>query len=189
MRVDFRCSNVDIVHDAFAFAMIKHHGQMRKYTDQPYIVHPIAVADIVRAVGGTKEMVAAALLHDVLEDTDAKIYEMREHFGNKITDLVVELTDVYIHPHHGNRATRKTLERQRLAMISHDAMTIKVADLIDNSKTIVEHDPDFAKVFLAEKAATLQALAQANPSLLQTAVKSVRENPNIEEAYDRFFGL
>lgn len=173
MQVDFRQSNVDIVQNAFAFAMIKHHGQTRKYTGEPYIVHPIAVADIVRSVNGTKEMVAAALLHDVLEDTDAKIYEMREYFGNEITDLVIELTDVYVHPHQGNRATRKNLERQRLATISHNAMTIKVADLIDNSKTIVQHDPDFAKVFLVEKAATLQALAKANPNLLQAAAQQL----------------
>lgn len=171
MRADFSCHNVDIVQDAFSFAMIKHHGQNRKYVDQPYIVHPMAVADLIRSVNGSKAMVAAALLHDVLEDTDAKIYEMREYFGNEITNLVIELTDVYIHPHQGNRATRKNLERQRLATISPDAMSIKVADLIDNRKSIVEHDHDFAKVFLVEKAAALAVLTKANPSLLEMAAE------------------
>lgn len=173
MRADFSCHNVDIVQDAFSFAMIKHHGQTRKYTGEPYIVHPIAVADIVRSVNGSKVMVAAALLHDVLEDTNAKIYEMREYFGDEITNLVIELTDVYIHPHHGNRATRKDLERQRLATISPEAMTVKVADLIDNRKTIIEHDPDFAKVFLVEKAATLAVLTKANPALLEMAAQQL----------------
>ncbi len=169
MAVRHRYSNVDVVHNAFAFAMHAHQGQTRKYTSDPYIIHPIRVADILRGINARPEMVAAAFLHDVLEDTDAKIYELREVFGNEITDLVIELTDVYVHPHMGNRATRKRLERQRLAGASADAQTIKVADLIDNGISIEAHDPDFAKVYLVEKAALLEVMTKADPRLVAHA--------------------
>lgn len=162
--------NTNVEHDAFAFAMAKHHGQERKYTGEQYIIHPIRVADLVRSVEHTPAMAAAALLHDVLEDTDTKIYELRERFGNEITDLVVELTDVYNHTEiHGNRARRKALECARLATVSPAAQTIKVADIIDNHRSIIQHDPDFAKVWINEKCELLADLTKANFELWNIA--------------------
>jgi (p)ppGpp synthase/HD superfamily hydrolase len=77
------------------FAAKKHLGQTRKYTGEPYIVHPVAVAERVRASGGTPNMIAAALLHDVLEDTDATVDEIESITNREVAMLVIELTDQY----------------------------------------------------------------------------------------------
>ena len=71
---------------AIEFATKAHKGQFRKYTGEPYINHPLAVMEIVRGVPGhTEEMLVAAVLHDVVEDTDVSLMEITEKFGNVVT--------------------------------------------------------------------------------------------------------
>lgn len=81
---------------AHAFATDAHGDidQRRKYTGEPYIVHPIAVAELVRSVPHTPEMIAAALLHDVVEDTPVTIEGIETEFGARVAELVGWLTDV-----------------------------------------------------------------------------------------------
>ena len=86
-------------------------------------------------------MVAAAWLHDVLEDTLVSQQELTVAFGDPVVRLVLELTDVS-RPTDGNRATRKAIDRDHLANASPDAQTIKLADLIDNAESIIEHDDE-----------------------------------------------
>jgi len=160
----------NIVERARVFATAAHAavGQTRKYTGEPYVVHPIEVSELVASVGGTEAMVAAALLHDVLEDTEVTVDVLEEQFGSEVADLVLWLTDIS-KPKDGNRSTRKALDRQHSAAAPADAQTIKVADLISNTKTIVEFDPGFAKTYLAEKRLLLDVLTRANPTLLAMA--------------------
>ena len=139
------------------FAKRAHNGQTRKYTGEPYINHPVEVAEIVKQHNGSREMIAAALLHDVVEDTDITLKDIREEFGNAVADLVDDLTDVS-KPEDGNRALRKEMDRDHTAQASAAAMVIKAADLISNTKSIVEHDPSFAKVYLKEKRALLDVM-------------------------------
>lgn len=144
----------------FACAAHAECDQHRKYTDEPYIVHPINVAQILKSYGITdEEMLAAALMHDVLEDTGAPRATMLRKFGERVTGLVDELTEP---KHEGNRAERKTLEAARLATISPDAQTIKLADLMDNTVSIVGRDPGFARVYLQEKHAILKTMNRGN---------------------------
>ena len=70
-----------IVRDACAFATRMHGNQQRKYTGEPYVLHCLEVARMVAEIGGTATMIAAALLHDVVEDTDASIKDVRARFG------------------------------------------------------------------------------------------------------------
>ena len=141
-----------LIDKALKFSTAAHAAvnHKRKYTGEDYIVHPIAVSNLVKENGGTDEMIAAALLHDTVEDTNVTREQIAEEFGWKIFKLVVELTDV-TKPEDGNRATRKAIEAKRLGMASKEAQTIKLADLIDNTKTIFKHDPKFAKVYKQEK--------------------------------------
>lgn len=139
-------------------------GDTRKYTNTPYWVHTEEVAAIVQYVGNY-DMICAALLHDVLEDTYATYEDILELFGKRVADLVQELTDQYVDVCHGNRKRRKTLEAERLSKISAEAQTIKCADLISNSKDIVKHDKKFAKTYLQEKKMYLDAMDNANPIL------------------------
>jgi guanosine-3',5'-bis(diphosphate) 3'-pyrophosphohydrolase len=139
----------DITHKALEFATVAHAGQKRKYTGEDYIVHPIEVMEIIKTVSHTPEMLAAALLHDVVEDTNVSLEDIRLSFGNDVADLVFWLTDVS-KLEDGNRATRKSLDRAHIANASPDAMTIKLADLISNTASIMEYDANFAKVYLKE---------------------------------------
>ena len=85
------------------------------------------------------------------------------------------LTDVS-RPEDGNRAARKTLDREHIAKASPQAKTIKIADLIDNSRSIMAHDPQFARVYLAEKRLLLDVLTEGDPTLYAMARRIVDGN-------------
>lgn len=158
---------MDIVHKAQVYAMAAHAavGQKRKYTGEPYIVHPAEVASIVASVpGSTPDMVAAAWLHDVIEDTGCTFTDVHMAFGIDIATLVGWLTDVS-KPEDGNRAKRKAMDREHTAQAPAEAQTIKLADLISNSKSIMAHDPDFAKTYLEEKRLLLEVLTKGDAEL------------------------
>jgi (p)ppGpp synthase/HD superfamily hydrolase len=159
---------------AYEFAKWAHEkvGQKRKYTGEPYIVHPVAVAEMVREIGGSEQMIAAAYLHDVVEDTGVPLRDIRAEFGPEVAELVGWLTDVS-KPEDGNRATRKALDRGHIAKAPPEAKTIKLADLIDNSASITAHDPAFAKRYLQEKMALLEVLEAGNARLWVRAKKIV----------------
>lgn len=123
----------DLIIKAAHYSRVWHGGQVRKYTHDPYWTHPASVARIVATVSQDEEVVAAAFLHDVLEDTSTTADNMRDRFGTKVTSLVLEVTDVS-KPSDGNRAARKHLDLLHLAKSSPEGATIKLADLIDNTK-------------------------------------------------------
>ena len=167
--------DMNIVHKAQVYAMAAHASvqQKRKYTGEPYIVHPAEVASIVASVpGSTPDMVAAAWLHDVIEDTGCTFTDIHMAFGIDIATLVGWLTDVS-KPEDGNRATRKAIDREHTAQAPAEAQTIKLADLISNSKSIMAHDPDFAKTYLAEKRMLLEVMTKGDPGLHAEASKYV----------------
>lgn len=150
-------------------------GQVRKYTGAPYWVHTDAVAGLVGAHGGTPEMVAAAHLHDVLEDValikfpDHEFgYEaIRRQFGDNVLRMVWGLTDYFTkenYPQH-NRAARKDASAFRLQWAFADVQTIKLADLIDNAVDIGTHDHAFAVQFHREARHLLQVLTKGDEAL------------------------
>jgi (p)ppGpp synthase/HD superfamily hydrolase len=152
----------------FATAAHAAVGQLRKYTHEPYIVHPAEVVSIVKTVPHTEAMIAAAWLHDVVEDTGVSIELIRAEFGSEVSDLVGWLTDVS-RPDHGNRAARKAIDRAHTAQAPAEAQTVKLADLISNTRSIVTHDPKFAETYLAEKRMLLDVMHHGDPSLLNRA--------------------
>jgi guanosine-3',5'-bis(diphosphate) 3'-pyrophosphohydrolase len=164
--------NTTLVTHARIFATAAHAavGQRRRYTNEPYIQHPAEVVDILQTVDPTAEMVAAAWLHDVLEDTKVTYPVLLAEFGTDVAELVSCLTDVS-QPADGNRRQRKARDREHLSRAPAAAQTIKVADLISNSKSIVDHDPGFARVYLKEKRLLLAVLTQADPRLVDLAVR------------------
>lgn len=168
-------AGMSIVHKAQVYAMAAHAavGQKRKYTGEPYIVHPAEVARIVASVpGSTEDMVAAAWLHDVVEDTGVTYTDIHMSFGPEIAELVAWLTDIS-KPGDGNRAFRKAMDREHTAAAPAEAQTIKLADLISNSKSIVQHDPEFAKTYLEEKRLLLEVMTKGDPGLHAEASKYV----------------
>jgi len=159
---------------AYAFAARAHGEQKRKYTGDPYIVHPTAVAILVSwTPSATTEMIQAALLHDVVEDTVATTLDIHMHFGDEVRDMVAYLTDPP--STYGNRKVRKAEQQVRMAGAPSKVKTIKIADLIDNSHTIIAHDPDFARVYMAEKAVLLDALDGGDNGLWHEALAIVNK--------------
>ena len=168
-------SGMDIVRKAQVYAMAAHAavGQRRKYTGEPYIVHPAEVAKIVAGVpGSTPDMVAAAWLHDVVEDTGCTYTDIHMAFGADIAALVGWLTDVS-KPEDGNRAHRKAMDREHTAAAPAEAQTIKLADLISNSRSIMAHDPEFARTYLAEKRALLEVMTRGDAGLHERAMQQI----------------
>ena len=166
-----------IVERARIFATAAHASaaQLRKYTGEPYIVHPCEVASIVATVPHTQEMLAAAWLHDVVEDTGVTNEVIRAEFGDTVAELVGWLTDVS-RPEQGNRAVRKAIDRAHSAMAPAQAQTVKLADLISNSRSIMQHDPEFARTYLQEKRLLLEVMNKGDATLMVEAKKYILEN-------------
>jgi (p)ppGpp synthase/HD superfamily hydrolase len=152
---------------AAKFATWAHDGQRRKYIDEPYVLHPFRVVDLLLDVGiDDADMLCTAFLHDVLEDCPDKVrpVDIQENFGVKVLSMVTILTDPP--KFMGNRKVRKemTLERFR-HYASAKEQTIKVADLLDNAESIVMYDKNFGPRFLQEKSELLDVLTRANVNL------------------------
>lgn len=165
-----------LIDRAKSFATAAHAAvqQKRKYTHDNYIVHPIAVAEIVKTVPHTPDMIAAALLHDVVEDTPITLEQIEAEFGSRVRDLVYWLTDAS-RPEDGNRAIRKAIDRAHSASAPAEAQTIKLADVIENTSTIDHYDPEFAKVYRKEKEALLEVMDKGDPTLLKRAWNQLRQ--------------
>ena len=149
-------------------------GHKRKYTGECYTVHTKAVATMLAVHGMSPEIVAAAHLHDTVEDCGVTLDEIEATFGRVVRQYVDDVTDVS-KPSDGIRPVRKALDREHIANASAGGQTIKCADLIDNTKSIVPHDPDFARVYLSEKEAILSVITRADPTLLALAWETLRE--------------
>ena len=146
----------------------------RKYEDAPYVVHCERVARMVAEYTDDANVIAAAMMHDVLEETDVTAEEMRRVFGDAVTDLVLEVTDV-CRPGDGKRAVRKEKNKEHLAKSSAGGATIKLADLIDNSASITAHDRGFAPVYLREGDALLVVLKHGDKRLWERVRDTLRE--------------
>ena len=159
-----------LVHRARAFATQAHRRieHTRKYSKQAYEVHLKAVADLVAWVSDDEEMIAAAWLHDTVEDTPATLGDIEREFGSGVAQLVADLTDVS-RPGDGNRAARKAIDRAHSAQASGRAQTVKLADLTDNCRDICRHDKRFARVFAVEMAALLEVLGEGDQRLYRKA--------------------
>ncbi|HSP40833.1 MAG TPA: HD domain-containing protein [Gillisia sp.] len=167
--------------EAKEFARAAHKDQFRKYKNEAYIEHPIRVAALVMTVAHTKEMLCAAYLHDVVEDTAVTIEMIEERFGKKVAGLVHELTDEYVKKNyrHLNRSKRKEKEVERQSKISGEAKTVKLADVIDNTRDIVENDKDFARRYVPEMEALVEVLHGGDFRLFMKACYEVQRGKNI----------
>jgi (p)ppGpp synthase/HD superfamily hydrolase len=165
-------TEADLLAKAIQFAVTAHGEQKRKYTNEPYVTHPLAVMRIVQGVPHTTEMLVAAVLHDVVEDTHVELVEIKEEFGPVVATYVDGLTDIS-RPEDGNRATRKTIDRNHTAEQPAEVQTIKLADLIHNTASIEEHDPNFYKVYKQEKIKLLKILTKGDRTLMFRAQQQI----------------
>lgn len=177
---------MDILSQVEDFANRAHGDQRRKFEDGPYIIHLVRVMKICKEYSNDPALLSAALLHDVLEDTPVTRDEIADFLTPLISESQVkntmqwvhELTDQYTKANFPqfNRRKRKTKEAQRLGKASPEAQTIKYADIIDNSLTIVNAEDDFIKVYLREAKALLNAMKDGNPELRERAIRTVEDS-------------
>lgn len=165
-----------MVLDAFFIAYWAHADQTRKYTEEPYILHPLDVALRIESLKEfTDDMVCAGLLHDVVEDTAVTKDEIFNVFGDKISSLVADLTwtpDKKI-----LRKIRQKLLYEKLKHLGKDSKTIKLADIISNSVNLSEDivDPKFVRLYLPEQYAKIQSLKGGDENLFLEAKKLVEK--------------
>tara|TARA_R110002167_G_scaffold24774_1_gene86643 strand:- start:4496 stop:5041 length:546 start_codon:yes stop_codon:yes gene_type:complete len=172
-------------NELLKFVKLKHGEQIRKYTGEPYFNHTLSVANTVsKYIEGAVEI---ALCHDLFEDTETdftQLYNELKRIGYdppksyKICTVVKELSDKYTKEDFPflNRAKRKELEAVRLGKISEIGQSVKYADLIDNSESILKHDPRFAKTYIKEKKRILELMNEGNPELLSKCINIVNKN-------------
>ena len=158
-----------IIKKALKIATDAHAGQKRKYTFEDYINHPIRVSEMVGLVGGDEDMVAAALLHDVVEDTNLVIGDIEDMFGMGIGGMVADMTSLSKRYPHLSRPDRKYLDRYQASKIPNKSKIIRLADILDNVPSIIEYDPDFAPIYIKEKKAMMFHLRGAHDGLYARA--------------------
>jgi len=125
---------------ALVFAADKHKNQRRKDADaSPYINHPIALADILVNEGDITDInvLCGAILHDTIEDTKTTKEELTQQFGEKITSIVLDVTDDKTLP----KAERKLKQIEHAFHASHEAKLVKLADKISNLRDILASPP------------------------------------------------
>ena len=133
-------SETHLILKALSFAANKHRNQFRKGSEPiPYINHPIALADLLVRTGNISDSatIAAALLHDTVEDTDTSFEELEAEFGPEISQLVAELTDDKGLP----KEERKRRQVEHAPLLSRRARVVKLADKTCNLRDIVQDPP------------------------------------------------
>jgi guanosine-3',5'-bis(diphosphate) 3'-pyrophosphohydrolase len=179
-------SKTEILKYIEAFADRAHGDQVRKYTGERYIAHPIRVMNMVAEFNNDVSVLGAALLHDVLEDTPVTREQMERALSDvmepalarAVVNLVVELTDIFIKAEYPalNRRARKEREARRLGAVSADAQTVKYADIIDNVTDIVRQDTHFARTFVREAKRILAAMDAGDPALRRRAMECIERS-------------
>jgi (p)ppGpp synthase/HD superfamily hydrolase len=125
-----------MLYDAIELAARAHHKQVRKGTEMPYIVHPLAVAGLLIRAGSPEPMVIAALLHDVVEDTPVTVEEIKSNFGREVAELVMALSEP------DKKASWEARKAHTIEYLgkraTDDALLVALADKLDNIRAIRE---------------------------------------------------
>jgi (p)ppGpp synthase/HD superfamily hydrolase len=150
------------VAEAYRLAAAAHEGQRRKDDGTPYITHPVAVAELLHAAGFPEEVIAAALLHDVVEDTEMGPDEIAERFADRVAELVEALSeDEGIEDYE----ERKREHREQVEESGRDAIAIYIADKLSNLR-------DMRRIYAEEG----EAIASRFKAPLDVRVRLWRED-------------
>lgn len=177
-----------VIETAVKLAYRWHDGQVRKYCKLPYFVHPVMVASQVERImfadptwpgwpNHFSTVIAAAYLHDVVEDCGIQMHDFLDEFGSisgaEIFSLVKEVTEVS-RPEMGNRTLRRGLDADHYAQASPAGQSIKLADIYDNALSIKGSDANFWKVYQREMQALVPRLTNGHRALLDLAWDAVK---------------
>ena len=175
--------NMEILHKAYARAVKQHTGQRRK-SGEPYIIHPLAVAQILADLGMGPIVVAAGLLHDTVEDTDYTLEECRADFGDTVAGLVDGVTKIS-NMEYGESAQAETIRKMVVAM-SRDVrvLVVKLADRLHNARTWRYVKPSSSHKKARE---TLDVYAPLANRLGMNAIKTELEELSFKVLYPKIY--
>ena len=130
--------NTELLDRAIVFAVRAHAGTERRGKGFPYIVHPMEAVEIVATMTKDQELLAAAVLHDTVEDTDTTVEQIRTEFGDRIASLVASESDIVVDGVNEEDSwhARKQAAIDRLARASHDAKMVALGDKLSNMRAI-----------------------------------------------------
>ncbi|MBO7493393.1 MAG: bifunctional (p)ppGpp synthetase/guanosine-3',5'-bis(diphosphate) 3'-pyrophosphohydrolase [Bacteroidales bacterium] len=130
--------DTDLLDRAIVFAAKAHHNTERRGKGFPYIVHPMEAVEIVATITSDQELLAAAALHDTVEDTEVTVEQLRAEFGDRVADLVFAESDRFIEgvSEEDSWHNRKQAAIDRLALASHDAKIVAMGDKLSNMRAI-----------------------------------------------------
>ena len=130
--------NTDLLDRAIIFAVHAHHDTERRGKGFPYIVHPMEAVEIVSTITSDQELLAAAALHDTIEDTDVTVEDIRREFGDRVAELVHSESDQFVEgvSEEDSWHDRKQAAIDRLAAASHDAKIVALGDKLSNMRAI-----------------------------------------------------
>jgi (p)ppGpp synthase/HD superfamily hydrolase len=185
--IDAATERSELVRDALETARRAHSGQLRRGSDgRPYVEHPLAVAEILIGHRYGDEVLAAALLHDVVEKSDIEASEIREHFAERVADLVEAMTeDETIDDYE----ERKNEHRWRVAKAGPDAMAIFAADKRTNVMTLREAYSMIEEGVSNELAVSLDLKIYVWELDLEMLFDEAEEMPLTDEFADEMVGL
>ena len=148
--------DTQIIDRAICFATKAHEGVVRKGTDVPYIVHPLEALAIVATITSDQELMAAAVLHDVVEDAGINVDDIRREFGQRVADLVDAESDREVPglSHVESWQNRKQATIDRLAAAGRDTQIVALGDKLSNMRAIARDysvkGDDFWNIFHAK---------------------------------------
>ncbi|NCN86973.1 HD domain-containing protein [archaeon] len=166
-----------IIKLAKKFAKEKHKGQVRKFSNKPYVKHPEKVASIIKKNKKShklNEIISAAILHDTLEDTNTSEKELKKNFGNLITSLVKELTTK---EDEKNKIGKKEYLAKKMTSMSSWALVIKLADRLDNVSDLKNSSKEFRERYIDETNFILNEIEKNRP-LSETHKKLIKKIKN-----------
>ena len=156
---------MNVLEEAIIYATIMHQGKVRKFADSPFILHPLEVAQILSTLTDDKEIIAAGILHDVVEDTDGTLEEIEKRFGKRVADLVSsESENKYL----GEKASASWKQRK------------------DETLLILKNSTDIGvkMLWLADKLANIRSLAGMYSELGEDMWKNFHQSdPKLQRWY------
>ena len=174
----------DKIKEAIHISSIAHKDQKRKVVGYPYISHPMAVLFIVSHFTDDEDVLVASILHDVVEDTDITLSEIKKQFGEKVRDIVDILTenDSFI-----VKEERKQKQLERFKNANHDVLLIKLADIIHNFCDIMLVLENYSKEdYLNTFGGNIKGKINTAEERISVIKKAWEDNPLLPEVKTRF---
>ena len=179
--------DTSLVDKAIIYAVKAHQGVPRRGRDFPYIVHPLEALTIVATMTSKPELLAASVLHDVVEDTDCTVEDIRAEFGDRVAELVDAETEKHDHSRSREESwhDRKLAALEELKQAERDVKIIALGDKLSNMRAIARdfarYGDDFWKQFHAKD-------PQSHAWRFRALVDAMSELKGLE-AYEEFSGL